>query len=901
MKRASPPARWLPLLGLVLLGAVFGGDLAAWVAQAPAEGGDSKPPAGRREEEEEAPAKVPNKVIRVDEAPPAAVKPAPSAPADIDLPTAAARAKHPDVKQLFADLAVPHDVAYFKNFLEPTGDRPERARPLKDHLGTTPGRLKSSITLQTLDNDWQEAKKHTVEPNRLSRVVHYEEVAQERVKQFLALGRETLPESNARYLSKLEQLLAAEQALLAVTNYHDAARESEARRGVGWDDVGKGLRASLLDVLMQRLAIWVDKGDWEQALAVGRQAAARFPFEKDQARIAEAMSGLVQKALALGRGGTSEEKYAEVRRRLAALEREFPASRATDPLREQLVKDATKYLKEAEELFNNKRLKEARRPLEQAEEIYPSLPGLRELRQKLDSENPVLRIGVRRLPVRMSPALACTDDELQAVELMFEGLVELGLEDQGGRYRPALAQGRPRMIPLGRQFTLPRDAYWSNGQPITSADVTETIRMLRDEAWAARAPAWADDLFEGAPVTDPLRVPILLRQGHLEPLALMTFKVLPRNRLQKPDDEQFALKPIGSGPFRYAGTDSDQGRPFARFEANPHYRSRPGHEGLPRVRELRLFETREPFKDLEGGKLDLVLDLPSKDAEAAGKLPGVIVPPPMPTRRIHFLAVNHRRPALQSAALRRALLRAVPRERLLAECFRGPGDKAHRPLNGPYPAGSWACDAGLKADLYDLNLAKSQLAQAKASGVRLSLKYPAGDDAVVKAMTALKEHLEKELKLQIDLQDVDPFNLRRDVEEEHNYDLAYFHHDYADQTFWLQPLLDLRSIGPGGRNYLGCTSPSLVKLLSEAAGHRDFEQVRLITHTLHRQFVLEEVPFIPLWQLDRHVAVATVAQLYDGQRRLQLAPSTPLPLDPLRLFATVEYWRVDRKGLPGGD
>src|SRR5262245_59044303 len=107
MRHTSPPARWLPLLGLLLLGAALAGDLAAWVAQPPAEGGDTTPPAGRREEEEDTTPKVPNKVIRVDEAPPAPAKGAPAAPTDVDLPTAAARSKHPDVKQLFADLAVP--------------------------------------------------------------------------------------------------------------------------------------------------------------------------------------------------------------------------------------------------------------------------------------------------------------------------------------------------------------------------------------------------------------------------------------------------------------------------------------------------------------------------------------------------------------------------------------------------------------------------------------------------------------------------------------------------------------------------------------------------------------------------------------------------------------------------
>ena len=65
----------------------------------------------------------------------------------------------------------------------------------------------------------------------------------------------------------------------------------------------------------------------------------------------------------------------------------------------------------------------------------------------------------RDLPIYLSPARARTESERQAVELLFESLIELGTEADGGRYRPVLALGRPQMIPLGRLFRLPRDRY----------------------------------------------------------------------------------------------------------------------------------------------------------------------------------------------------------------------------------------------------------------------------------------------------------------------------------------------------------------------------------------------------------------------------------------------------------
>src|SRR5437763_13270023 len=61
-----------------------------------------------------------------------------------------------------------------------------------------------------------------------------------------------------------------------------------------------------------------------------------------------------------------------------------------------------------------------------------------------------LRVGVRRLPERLSPALATTDNELRAVELLFQGLVKISEGPDGvSSFRPALADGPPRLVPQG--------------------------------------------------------------------------------------------------------------------------------------------------------------------------------------------------------------------------------------------------------------------------------------------------------------------------------------------------------------------------------------------------------------------------------------------------------------------
>src|SRR5205814_9656704 len=97
--------------------------------------------------------------------------------------------------------------------------------------------------------------------------------------------------------------------------------------------------------------------------------------------------------------------------------------------------------------------------LRQAELLDPDHPGIAEMRTVLGAK--VLSVGVSKLPPHMSPATAELDSERWAVELMFEGLLQTVPDPDVIRYRPALADTLPGVMPLGRSFTMPRNIHWS--------------------------------------------------------------------------------------------------------------------------------------------------------------------------------------------------------------------------------------------------------------------------------------------------------------------------------------------------------------------------------------------------------------------------------------------------------
>jgi ABC-type transport system substrate-binding protein len=515
----------------------------------------------------------------------------------------------------------------------------------------------------------------------------------------------------------------------------------------------------------------------------------------------------------------------------------------------------------------------------------------------------VLVVAVHSLPELMSPALARSDSELAALDLLFDGLVRPIADLTAGRqYEPALARELPALAARGREFRLTQ-ATWAdpNGpsRAVTSADIRTTVEKLK--ARAQQFGGEAGELIDAVYADAEDRCRILLIRGVPDPLALMTFKILPND---KSDDEAFARQPIGSGPFTYGGQRTEGGRTYAVFPRSPAYGKRIGRANLPSIEAVWMVASRQPAADFKAGKVHLVLtrathDLASlRSASAAAPVEGRAIGrlevtmgagrvDTLPSRRIWYLAVNHRDPLLggskEAADLRRLIAHAIPRDTILTSSFRAGFPDHHQPLDGPFPPGTWPCNP-IAGRLDDSGLAGS-LAAARSDPVKLELKYPSDDPAVERACQQIQQHL-SEYKIAIRLAPRSPADLRKQVTVDTDFQLAYWHYDFADDWYDLGALLDPQRIGlPGrmsGRNFMSYTpSPDFAALLARTQSHRDFGELRIAMRQLHAEF-RKEMPFIPLWHLDTHVLASS---------RLRTEPAVPL-LDPLAPFLFVDQWTL---------
>jgi ABC-type transport system substrate-binding protein len=825
-------------------------------------------------------------------------KPNPNGPPPIiDLKKAARDRKlHNRVLRLFGDLAEPYDVINYYKETPLKAKGYSNVKPLPKYYDDK-NPLRDELAVEEFNEAWEISDKPLkVSSKDVLSIKPYEKIAQDAVAKFMEQPINDLPQYS--------QAVAARQAISAVLDWHEKARAKGVRSGMEWDTLVTSLRKQLFRVNLVELKSLTELHEWDAAFALAKRLTDGNP---DEAAVAGPFAELMQQSLTSPLDPQMRER---ARQQLEKLHDAFPNNKPINEIVDKLKDKAERLLAEAKKLASNsnatrEELEKSQHLIAQALETWPSYPGLRDYAGQIRIKYPILRVGVRTLPKFMSPSMACTDTERRVVEFLFESLVKYRPDATGmGHYQSGLAEGRAEVIPLGRQFQLSDDARWSNDEKLTANDVSYTVQQFKKGESYASGAAWSE-MFAQQPVYKAgNRINVRLSQGFLEPLSLMTFKIVPNPNVLPPgtDEATFAEKPVGSGPFKYVPSKEpryDNGRPYLSFVVNDNYGLRKSKLGLPRLSEVRLFTYTDAAEELKGKNqvsLDMLLDLTVREANDLKEIGGPVgfrltLPEPIaewPNRRVYFLAINHRNADLQNVQIRRALAQAMDREKILDECFRGSfGPLLHKRLNGPFPATSWANKPELVLEnkkKFDPVMAPSILNEVKSKDPRfrpptLTLKYPSGNPDVERAMQVLAAQIQTNLPgFKINLKGVDePSELRRQVEREHDYDLAYYYYDFPDDTYSLWPLL-------GEGNYLGYSQPSLSDALRKSKNHCEFSEVMKVNHELH-QHVATFVPLIPLWQLDPVHAIHKSVKTGPFDR-----------FDRHLVFTDIERWELKGKG-----
>jgi hypothetical protein len=465
------------------------------------------------------------------------------------------------------------------------------------------------------------------------------------------------------------------QVLIATRRFHVSAVEQRKRVGKDWDAIDEKLKRRIIQIRRDQLKAAIDSKDYRKAEDLSLDLSN---YSDDPEAMKDIYRLLLQKELEAAHPDKDED-YSKIRDALNQFEN--IAGGKGDPIalsaRRRLSERARQHVQEAKKLSESNQNAAAFNRLRAADALDPDLADIQKLRSQLRDR--ILYVGVSRLPDNLSPLTARLDAEHWGVDLLFESLLDVIPDPElGRRYQPVLAAAMPSLVPLGREFVLRRNARWSgdSGAGVNAHDVFGTLELMRKFPHHPASEGLDVLDTEKARVDDPYRLRLAFRQGVLEPLNRTTFKVLPARYLKAAgkdaDDNAFAHKPFGSGPYRYEGHEKEAGdREVAVFRANPYFSQRPGNFGQPNIREIRMVVPKlsSAPTDLADGQLHMVLDVPTADLARFTNDPiagGLLkVWTPSNNRRIWLLAINHRRLALQNVELRRGIAAAIDREDIL--------------------------------------------------------------------------------------------------------------------------------------------------------------------------------------------------------------------------------------------
>ncbi|MDB5244892.1 MAG: family 5 extracellular solute-binding protein peptide/nickel transport system substrate-binding [Parcubacteria group bacterium] len=275
-------------------------------------------------------------------------------------------------------------------------------------------------------------------------------------------------------------------------------------------------------------------------------------------------------------------------------------------------------------------------------------------------------------PQFMNPLLAISDADRDLTTLTYAGL--MGLSGDGSLI-PVVAESY-NISEDGKTyvFTLRNGVKFSDGTPLTSADIVFTVEKAQDSA--LKSPEYAAWSGVRAEAVDSQTVRFTLAKPYAPFLGLTTLGILPSRLWQNISTEQFPfspleINPVGEGPFKVSSVTKDAGLiRSVTLVANPNYPL--GRPYLDSIRFNFYTSSEDLASALRSGEIESAYDTPSAHELKA------------PYARVFGVFWNPNQKQVYSRLeVRKALSIALDRQSIVDTVLGGYAT----PLMGPVPPG----------------------------------------------------------------------------------------------------------------------------------------------------------------------------------------------------------------------
>ena len=303
----------------------------------------------------------------------------------------------------------------------------------------------------------------------------------------------------------------------------------------------------------------------------------------------------------------------------------------------------------------------------------------------------------------LDPHLQWETDSYSVYRKIFDNLVT---RDGAGKIVPQVAAAWHYTDDKTLVFDLRSDIRFQDGTKLTPDDVAFSVQRIINPAFKSPQLSQFDQI-ASADVTGPAQVTLHTKSAYPALLAqLVKLSIVPKAYVEKVGDQEFNLKPIGSGPYKLR---SWQRGVSVTLDAMPDYwRGKPPFASVV-FRAVPDVPTR--MADLRAGRADLVRGLSPDDAQALKSERSVAVLS-VPTERVAYLFVNPSAGPTKDVHVRRAIAMAIDRDTLISALQQGYA----RPVAEVLTPTNFGYSDAVPAWPFDPDVARKMIADAGAKG-----------------------------------------------------------------------------------------------------------------------------------------------------------------------------------------
>lgn len=432
-------------------------------------------------------------------------------------------------------------------------------------------------------------------------------------------------------------------------------------------------------------------------------------------------------------------------------------------------------------------------------------------------------------------------------------------------------------------FHLREGISFTNGQPFTSADVKYTLEFYRDYAESAIA----GSLTPIASIETPDDYTVVVQLGEINADFLFdgaTVMIVPHEYHAEVGQEVYTTAPIGTGPFKlleWVAAD------YTLVEANEDY-----WRGRPKLDFIRQNVVPEPAVRaiaLETGEAHatvwplLVQDSVRLRNEGFSSFSS-------PANSVRFFPLDNRKPALSEVAVRKAMLMALDRERIINELWNGVGQIAASIYT---PAGTTFYNPNIPIVEYDPDGARAMLDEAgwvpgadgirEKDGVRLSFTCTTitGDQAR-RPIAELAQQLLGEVGVEMLLAEA-PVASILEALPAGDMDSSIFNWTFGT-AFAPDPYETLHS--QGSTNFCGYSNPRMDELIEAGRTTVDVAERQAIYYEI-QQIVADDVPCLYL-MFDEWIYITVPG--------IGGTPESPTMANSDQIFPDAFLWSMPQNG-----